>query len=207
MDINKTRKIYKNKKPFFDEYTSPFLLFKKWYIEATKKVSEPNAFALSTSYQGKSSSRMMLLKSFSNSFTFYTNISSRKGRDIKKNNQASMLFWWKELQRQVRIEGNLYQLSESTVRKYFYSRPKESQIGALISNQSSEVSSFTDLIEDYNKKRIIYKNKKVPFPKNWTGFQLKPRLIEFWQGGENRLHQRVEHKRNGKKWDSKVLAP
>ena len=207
MNINKTRKIYKDKKSIFNNNHSPLTLFKTWYREAEKKVSEPNAFSLSTIYKNKPSSRMMLLKSFSNTFTFYTNNNSRKGKDIDSNKFASILFWWKEMQRQVRIEGYLKELSQSTVKKYFYSRPRESQIGALSSNQSSLLSSYSELINEFNKNNIKYKNKKIPFPKNWTGFQLKPSLIEFWQGGKNRLHQRIEYKRNKNKWEIRILAP
>ncbi|NSW88962.1 pyridoxamine 5'-phosphate oxidase [bacterium] len=207
MNINKTRKIYKDKKSIFSNNHSPLALFKTWYSEAEKKVTEPNAFSLSTTYRNKPSSRMMLLKSFSNTFTFYTNNNSRKGKDIDSNKFASILFWWKEMQRQVRIEGYLKQLSESTVKKYFYSRPRESQIGALSSNQSSSLSSYNELVNEFNRNNIIYKNKKIPFPQNWTGFQLKPSLIEFWQGGKNRLHQRIEYKRKDKKWEIRILAP
>ena len=207
MNISKTRKTYKNKSDIFHVEIYPLKLFKKWYLEAEKKVSEPNAFALSTSFKNKPSSRMMLLKKFSTNFTFYTNISSRKGREIIVNESASMLFWWKEMQRQIRIEGTLSQLSLATVKKYFYSRPIDSQLGALSSNQSSKISSYEVLVNEFHANKLRFKNKKVPFPINWTGYQLKPITIEFWQGGKDRLHQRIEYKRNKNKWESRILSP
>ena len=207
MDIGNIRKRYRNKEDIFSSTLTPVQFFKQWYLEAEKKVSEPNAFALSTSYKGVPSSRMMLLKNFSASFTFYTNISSRKGRDIVINKNASMLFWWKEIQRQVRIEGELFELSKATVKKYFYSRPIDSQIGALSSNQSSKIISYEMLVNEFAKNKLKFKNRRIPFPENWTGFQLRPTTIEFWQGGEDRLHQRIEYRKNKNKWKSRILAP
>ena len=207
MNINETRKTYKDKETIFNSVNSPLVLFKSWYKEAEKYVSEPNAFSLSTCYKNRPSSRMMLLKSFSNTFTFYTNIGSKKGNEIKNNKFASILFWWKEMQRQVRIDGYLFQLKESSVKRYFYSRPIESQIGALSSNQSSSLKSYNELVDKFNENSNKYKNIKVPFPKNWVGFKLKPNLIEFWQGGKNRLHQRIEYKKKKNKWDIRILAP
>jgi len=118
-----------------------------------------------------------------------------------------MLFWWKEMQRQIRIEGTLSQLSLATVKKYFYSRPIDSQLGALSSNQSSKISSYEVLVNEFHANKLRFKNKKVPFPINWTGYQLKPITIEFWQGGKDRLHQRIEYKRNKNKWESRILSP
>ena len=207
MDIGKTRKNYKSKNGIFNNNRSPFLFFKEWYKEAEKKVSEPNAFALSTSSKNKTSSRMMLLKDFSNTFTFYTNTSSKKGRDILTNKAASMLFWWKELEQQIRIEGTLSQLSTYMVKKYFYSRPKDSQIAALSSDQSSQLESYNHLIEEFDTNKKKYSKKRVPFPKDWVGFELKPQMIEFWQGGPNRLHQRIEYKKIKDIWEARILAP
>jgi len=207
MNINKTRKTYKDKKSIFNLTGSPIKIFKEWYLEAEKKVSEPNAFALSTSYKNIPSSRMMLLKSFSSTFIFYTNISSKKGKEIENNKAASILFWWKEMQRQVRIDGKLEQLSSSKVKKYFYSRPYESQIGALSSNQSSKLNSYEQLINEFEKNKSLFKNKKVLFPRNWVGFEFRPSSIEFWQGGKSRLHQRIEFKKIRKIWKKKILAP
>ena len=207
MNINKTRKIYKDKKSIMDLKGSPIRIFKEWYMEAEKKVSEPNAFALSTCYKNTPSSRMMLLKDFSSTFIFYANISSKKGVEIRSNKSASILFWWKEIQKQVRIEGQLSQLSKVKVKKYFYTRPLESQIGALSSNQSSTLNSYDDLVHEFEKNKSLYKNKEVPFPVNWVGFELRPKTIEFWQGGTRRLHQRIEYSRHNNAWRRKILAP
>ena len=136
MKISSTRKEYKNSRSIFDRGRDPLRKFKVWYKEAERKVSEPNAFTLSTSYKNKPSSRIMLLKELDNELIFFTNKISRKGKDISSNKYASMVFWWKEINKQVRIEGKLRELPKKDVIKYFYSRPRESQIGALASIQS-----------------------------------------------------------------------
>ena len=207
MNINSTRKEYSKSRGFTKRDNDPFKIFKNWYKLAQKEVSEPNAFALSTSYKNKPISRMMLLKEFDEKFLFFTNKSSKKGRDIKANKFASILFWWKEIGKQVRIEGSLVELKIDDVKKYFYTRPFESQIGALTSNQSSEIGSYSQLKKKFfsNKKR--FKDAKVPFPVNWTGYELNPSLFEFWQGGPYRLHDRLEFKKTKNIWKSRILAP
>ena len=207
MNIGSTRKDYKNQKLIFDDIHDPLIKFHQWYTYAQKKVSEPNAFALSTSSQNTPSSRMMLLKEYGETFVFYTNNSSKKGSDITQNKNASILFWWKEIHRQIRIDGKLKKIDKKRVEKYFYSRPIESQIGALISDQSKPIKSYNLLIDKYLATIKRYKNKKIPFPKNWIGIELMPKKIEFWQGGEFRIHQRLEFNKRGKKWNQKILSP
>ena len=207
MDIGSTRKDYKNQKLIFDDIHDPLIKFHQWYTYAEKKVSEPNAFALSTSSQNTPSSRMMLLKEYGETFVFYTNNSSKKASDIMQNKNASILFWWKEIHRQIRIDGKLKKIDKKRVEKYFYSRPIESQIGALISDQSKPIKSYNLLIDKYLATIKRYKNKKIPFPKNWIGIELMPKKIEFWQGGEFRIHQRLEFNKRGKKWNQKILSP
>ena len=207
MNIGSTRKDYKNQKLIFDDIHDPLIKFHQWYTYAQKKVSEPNAFALSTSSQNTPSSRMMLLKEYGETFVFYTNNSSKKASDIMQNKNASILFWWKEIHRQIRIDGKLKKIDKKRVEKYFYSRPIESQIGALISDQSKPIKSYNLLIDKYLATIKRYKNKKIPFPKNWIGIELMPKKIEFWQGGEFRIHQRLEFNRRGKKWNQKILSP
>ena len=207
MNIGSTRKDYKNQKLIFDDIHDPLIKFHQWYTDAKKKVSEPNAFALSTSNQNTPSSRMMLLKEYGETFVFYTNNSSKKGSDITQNKNASILFWWKEIHRQIRIDGKLKKIDKKRVEKYFYSRPIESQIGALISDQSKPIKSYNLLIDKYLATIKRYKNKKIPFPKNWIGIELMPKKIEFWQGGEFRIHQRLEFNKRGKKWNQKILSP
>ena len=207
MNIGSTRKDYKNQKLIFDDIHDPLIKFHQWYTYAQKKVSEPNAFALSTSSQNTPSSRMMLLKEYGETFVFYTNNSSKKASDISQNKNASILFWWKEIHRQIRIDGKLKKIDKKRVEKYFYSRPIESQIGALISDQSKPIKSYNLLIDKYLATIKKYKNKKIPFPKNWIGIELMPKKIEFWQGGEFRIHQRLEFNKRGKKWNQKILSP
>ena len=207
MNIGSTRKDYKNQKLIFDDIHDPLIKFHQWYTYAQKKVSEPNAFALSTSSQDVPSSRMMLLKEYGETFVFYTNNSSKKGSDISQNKNASILFWWKEIHRQIRISGKLKKIDKKRVEEYFYSRPIESQIGSLISDQSKPIKSYDLLIDKYLATIKKYKNKKIPFPKNWIGVELMPKKIEFWQGGEFRIHQRLEFNKRGKKWNQKILSP
>jgi len=209
MKISSTRKEYKNSRSIFDRGRDPLRKFKVWYKEAERKVSEPNAFTLSTSYKNKPSSRIMLLKELDNELIFFTNKISRKGKDISSNKYASMVFWWKEINKQVRIEGKLRELPKKDVIKYFYSRPRESQIGALASIQSSKLNSYNDLVSRFREIQNQYldTSKKIPIPKSWTGYVLDPQLIEFWQGGSYRLHQRLEFKRNRHRWVKSVLSP
>ena len=207
MKIGSTRKDYKIKKKIIIKDNDPILTFDYWYKKASKTVSEPNAFCLSTISGNNAESRMMLLKDYGNKFTFFTNIKSRKGSQILKTKKCSMNFWWKEIHQQVRISGNISKLQNKLTMDYFYSRPKESQIAALISNQSRVIKSYDILIKRYKNFIKEYKNKEVPFPSNWVGFEINPLKFEFWQGGEFRLHQRVEFIKVGKKWKKNLLAP
>ena len=156
MKISLQRKEYKNSKSIFDQESNPVKKFRKWYREAEKKVLEPNAFTLSTSYKNRPSSRMMLLKGIDEKLIFFTNKISRKGKDISSNKFASMVFWWKEINKQVRIEGKLEELPKKDVVKYFYSRPKESQIAALVSLQSSKLHSYNDLILEFKRYTLKF---------------------------------------------------
>ena len=209
MKIRSTRKEYKIIKSIFDDETNPLKKFRKWYKEAEKRVSEPNAFTLSTSLNNKPTSRMMLLKGIDKDLIFYTNNLSKKGKQIKINKYASMVFWWKEIQRQVRIEGKLKEIPKENVLEYFYSRPIESQIGALVSKQSSKLSTYNDILKEFkkNKSKYIKEKKPVPMPDFWTGYVLDPNLFEFWQGSNFRLHQRLEFKKKKNVWIKSVLSP
>ena len=209
MKIRSTRKEYKIIKSIFDDETNPLKKFRKWYKEAEKRVSEPNAFTLSTSLNNKPTSRMMLLKGIDKDLIFYTNNLSKKGKQIKINKYASMVFWWKEIQRQVRIEGKLKEIPKENVLEYFYSRPIESQIGALVSKQSSKLSTYNDILKEFkiNITKYIIEKKPVPMPDSWTGYILDPNLFEFWQGSNFRLHQRLEFKKKKNVWIKSVLSP
>ena len=171
---------------------------------------EPNAMTLATAtHDGKPSARTMLLKGFDKTgFTFYTNYLSRKGKEISKNPAACIVFFWPELERQVRIEGTLEKVSKEESEKYFQSRPKESQLGAIASQQS-QVISGRDTLENTWKELIEkFADKEVPKPAYWGGYTLKPQIVEFWQGRPGRLHDRIVYKRSDKNnWKIVRVAP
>jgi len=190
----------------------PFDLFEKWFEEAKQKeINDPNAVAIATSTKnGFPSVRMVLLKDFSKSgFVFYTNSNSQKGNEIKENPNVSMCFHWKSLLRQVRINGQVTQVSDATADEYYNSRAYESRIGAWASKQSSVLNDRNELeiaIEDFKKK--FNDKTKVPRPNHWSGWNLKPISIEFWLDGENRIHERLKYiiDSNGK-WKKVLLSP
>ncbi|WP_207421454.1 pyridoxamine 5'-phosphate oxidase [Desertivirga brevis] len=189
----------------------PISQFSNWFAEAMDAgIFEPNAMTLATaSPDGKPSIRIMLLKGFdANGFTFYTNYLSRKGKEIAKNPNASILFFWGELERQVRIEGVLEKVSKEESEQYFHVRPKQSQLGAIVSQQSQEIQSKQLLLEKLQKLEKEYEGKEVPKPSHWGGYILKPQIVEFWQGGAARLHDRIVYKKSDKNnWKIVRLAP
>ncbi len=199
--------------------TDPFKQFDKWFSEAVKSdINEPNAMILATaSAESKPSSRVVLLKGYSkNGFTFYTNYGSRKGKNLTQNKYAALLFFWHELERQIRIEGTCKKISSSESEKYFHTRPRASQIGALASNQSEILNGREDLEKRFAELDAKYKGKEIPLPKNWGGFILSPNYFEFWQGRENRLHDRIAYlpaegtkadKKNRNGWEIVRLSP
>jgi len=189
----------------------PISQFSNWFAEAMDAgIFEPNAMTLATvSSDGKPSARIMLLKGFdANGFTFYTNYLSRKGKEIAKNPNAAILFFWGELERQVRIEGVLEKISKEESEQYFHSRPKGSQLGAIVSQQSQEIQSKELLIEKLGKLEKQYEGQEIPKPSHWGGYILKPQIVEFWQGGAARLHDRIVYKKADKNnWKIVRLAP
>jgi len=207
MKIGSTRTDYKLKKKLIIKNNNPIDTFDYWYKNAAKLVTEPNAFCLSTINNKSPESRMMLLKDYDDGFTFFTNILSNKGIELMENKNCSMNFWWKEIHQQVRISGICKLIKTDSTKEYFYSRPKGSQIAAYLSNQSKRIASYETLIKKYKKIIKKYDNKKVPYPKSWVGFNVQPIKIEFWQGAEFRLHQRVEFIKERNKWKKKLLAP
>lgn len=180
----------------------PFELFSKWYGEAFESQQpEPNAFVLSTvDYKQHPSSRILYLKELLNKkFVFYTNYQSHKGKDLAANPKASMLFFWPGLQRQVRIEGFCEKVSEEISEAYFQSRPRGSKVGAWASHQSDLLNDRSDL----EKRLEMFAEKfqeEVPRPPHWGGYELKPTLIEFWQGRPSRLHDRIVYEWEDNDW-------
>ena len=196
----------------FKDYENPLELFKEWFDEAKKtEINDPNALALATSSKnGIPSVRMVLLKDFNEKgFVFYTNLKSKKSQDIQSNPHASMCFHWKSLLRQIRIYGNVVQVSDKEADEYYNSRAYGSRIGAWASNQSEVLESrksLDDSIEKFKKK--FPDKKKVPRPPNWSGWRLVPEEIEFWRDGDNRIHERLKYvKNNGKGWKRFLLNP
>ena len=196
----------------FLDTNDPIELFKNWFNEAKKnELNDPNAFSLATSdTKGFPSVRVVLLKNYSqNGFVFYTNLNSSKSLSIKENPRAEMCFYWKSLLRQIRINGTLSQVSEKEADDYFSSRPYGSKISAWASKQSEVLESRAELINSIEKYKKKYDNeKKVPRPKNWSGWKLLPKEIEFWIRVENRIHERLKYTQNDSgKWKKFLLNP
>jgi len=187
----------------------PIKLFQIWFEELCKSnsVLEPNAMTLSTvDNEKKPRNRVVLLKKFSKKgFVFYTNYKSKKGIDINNNPNVSISFFWPSFERQVIIEGICTKISNEESDKYFYSRPIDSQIGAIISDQSSEIPN-RDYIEN---KFDSFKSDDtvISRPLNWGGYIINPNNIEFWQGRKNRLHDRILYYKNDNSWLFKRLSP
>ena len=195
----------------FMDLDDPLELFKIWMSEAEKKeINDPNALSLATtSSTNEPSVRMILLKDLNQKgFVFYTNLDSPKSYDMKKNQKAAMCFHWKSLQRQIRILGNVIQVSEKEADDYFNSRPYESRIGAWASDQSRVMKERVELLKKIEEFKKKYKDKKnLPRPKYWSGWCLNPSSIEFWLGDEYRIHERLRYKKVSNTWKKEILYP
>jgi len=189
----------------------PLRQFERWFNEATTVVSgEPNAMALATvGKDGAPSLRMVLLKGYgSEGFCFYTNYLSRKGAELAFNGHAALLFYWGELERQVRIEGTVSLVSAEQSDRYFASRPRGAQLGAIVSEQSRVIASRAELEHAVAALDAQYADKPLPRPLNWGGYSLLPQVFEFWQGREDRLHDRFRFTRAQQHgWKVERLAP
>ena len=193
-----------------DIHKNPVNQFEAWFLEALNaSVKEPNAMTLSTSWaDGRISSRVVLLKQVTQEgLVFFTNYNSNKAMQLMQNPYCAVNFMWHELERQVRIEGLAEYVSPQDSDLYFEHRPVNSKLGAWASPQSGVIPNrqyLVDLMEKYGKR---YKNKHIERPPNWGGYIVKPSLFEFWQGRENRLHDRIRYKREKNKWIIERLAP
>jgi len=183
--------------------SEPWDLFHSWYKEAfEKKVNEPNAMSICTvSPENQPSTRIVYLKEVQNNeFIFYTNYHSTKGRDISYNPLVSLLFFWPEMERQIRVHGFARKVDPKISDDYFESRPRMSQLGAYASRQSEVLESRADL-----ENRLIELDKKfptkVPRPEFWGGYKVEPSLIEFWQGRPSRLHDRIVYQKQEENWE------
>ena len=189
---------------------SPFDQFKLWMEQAIEAgIQDPTAMSVATvSAEGKPWQRMVLLKDFDQrGFVFYTNLGSRKAKEIDANAQVSLHFPWLQLDRQVIVGGRAERLSTVDVMKYFLSRPKGSQLAAWASKQSSRINSRQALETQFAQIKEKFAEGQIPLPDFWGGFRVVPEEIEFWQGGEQRLHDRFCYKRENDQWDIARLSP
>ncbi len=193
-----------------DTPADPLEIFEAWLREAeASEPNDPNAVSVSTvGPDGMPSSRMVLLKGYdARGFVFYTNYESRKGRQLLEHPKAALLFHWKSLRRQIRIEGEVEQVSAEEADAYFASRPKQSQIGAWASEQSRPLKGRFELEKRVALFGAKYAVVEVPRPPHWSGFRVKPRRIEFWQDGAFRLHDRLVYTLAGEAWATERLFP
>lgn len=188
---------------------NPLDLFKGWLDEAFKSSNpEPNAFSLSTVSNNKPYSRMLLLKAFKGeSLVFFTNYQSSKAQQLEENSAATMLFFWPELMRQVRIEGLVGKLDSALNDSYFATRPENARIGAHVSKQSKLLTDRQILDRNYQEETIKFVGQEIPRPESWGGYRFLPEYYEFWQGRESRLHDRLIYSKKGNIWTTHRLYP
>ena len=191
---------------------NPMEQFRDWFLDAEQnpQISEANAMAVSTlENDGCPRTRMVLLKSYTwEGFIFYTNYDSRKGKAIEENQKACLHFFWPSLERQIIIKADLEKLAENLSDGYFHSRPKGSQLGAVVSPQSMVIPNREFLEEKLKNLELEFENIEVPRPDNWGGYLAKPYEIEFWQGRPNRLHDRIIYElQDNFDWKISRLAP
>jgi pyridoxamine 5'-phosphate oxidase len=193
-----------------DVASDPVEQFRRWFDEALEAdLHEPNAFVLATATRdGLPSARVVLLKGLDErGFVFYTNYEGRKGRELEENPRAALLFYWGELERQVRVEGTVSRTSEEESDAYYASRPRGSRLGAWASEQSRVVEGREFLEDRIGDLEAEYEGREVPRPAFWGGYRVEPEAVEFWQGRENRLHDRIVYRREDGGWKTERLQP
>ncbi|MDR2236333.1 MAG: pyridoxamine 5'-phosphate oxidase [Chryseobacterium sp.] len=211
-NLHDKRKVYEKSQLIESEIKqNPIEQFRDWFLEASESpaISEANAMAVSTVEEdGCPRTRMVLLKAYTHEgFIFYTNYSSRKGKAIENNHKACLHFFWPNLERQIIIKADLEKVAENLSDGYFHSRPKGSQLGAVVSPQSQVIPDREFLEEKLKNLEKEYENTEVPRPENWGGYLAKPYEIEFWQGRPNRLHDRIIYQLEDLDWKISRLAP
>lgn len=191
--------------------TNPFMQFEKWMQQAIDSgvLSDPSAMTLATvDADNTPNQRIVLLKGYNeHGFRFYTNKDSQKGQNICHNPQVALHFAWLPLERQISIIGTATPLSDNENDRYFHSRPKESQVAALASQQSQPVDSRETLEKAYKTLLSDYQDTEVPRPESWGGYTVSPKRFEFWQGGQHRLHDRYQYDKNQSQWQITRLQP
>ena len=212
-NLHDKRKVYDKSQLLENQLKeNPIELFRDWFLEAEENpgVSEANAMAISTVEEdGCPRTRMVLLKAYTwEGFIFYTNYNSKKGKAIERNNKACLHFFWPSLERQIIIKAELEKVAENLSDGYFHSRPKGSQLGAVVSPQSSVIPDREYLENKLSELEKEYEGKEIPRPENWGGYMAKPYEIEFWQGRPNRLHDRIIYElQEDFDWKISRLAP
>lgn len=212
-NLHDRRKVYE-KSELLESHIkeNPLEQFRDWFVEADENpaISEANAMALSTVEEdGAPRSRIVLLKAYTfEGFIFYTNYGSRKGQSIERTHKACLHFFWPNLERQIIIKANVERLAENLSDGYFHSRPKGSQLGAVVSPQSRVIPDRNYLEEKLRILEEEFEGTEVPRPENWGGYLARPYEIEFWQGRPNRLHDRIIYElQNDFEWKISRLAP
>ncbi len=211
-DLSDKRKDYSQNFINFSRLpTDPMDMFREWYHLATDSdlIGEPYAVSLATiGEDGYPRTRIVLLREFNpEGFIFYTNYESQKGKSIAENKKICLSFFWDKLEKQVIIKGMAEKIEAQKSDEYFQKRPVESQIGALVSSQSSVIEMDYDLNEEVQKLSREFEGKMVPRPENWGGYLVRPVEFEFWQGRPSRLHDRVRFKLENNSWKKERLAP
>lgn len=211
-NLHDKRKVYERSQLIESEIKqNPIEQFRDWFSEAGDNpvISEANAMAVSTvEADGCPRTRMVLLKAYTyEGFIFYTNYDSRKGKAIETTHKACLHFFWPNLERQIIIKADLERIAENLSDGYFHSRPKGSQLGAVVSPQSQVIPNRNFLEEKLKDLEQEFENKEVPRPENWGGYIAKPYEIEFWQGRPNRLHDRILYTLEDLDWKIERLAP